>query len=65
VVGYNVYRRTSPTGARVKLNSALITGTTFTDTEIQPGQTYYYSAAAFTTIEGAESTQAIAVIPPG
>lgn len=65
VVGYNVYRRLTPSGTRVKLNSALVTGTTFTDTTIQLGLTYYYSATAVGTggVESTESPQASAVIP--
>jgi hypothetical protein len=64
VTGYNVYRRTTPTGAPVKLNSAQIAGTGFTDTTIQLGQTYYYSATSVGGgMESAESTQATATIP--
>ncbi len=65
VVGYNVYRRTSATGTPTKLNTAAVSTATFTDTQVQLGQTYYYSA---TSVDGAgnesgQSTQAIAIIP--
>ena len=65
VVGYNVYRRSTATGTPVKLNSAIITGTSFTDTTIQLGQTYYYSATSVDTsgVESAQSSQAVAIIP--
>ncbi|MEO5925011.1 MAG: hypothetical protein ABIR70_14415 [Bryobacteraceae bacterium] len=65
VVGYNVYRSATPTGTPVKLNSVLITATSYTDTTIQLGQTYYYSATAVdnTGTESDPTTQAIAVIP--
>jgi hypothetical protein len=67
VTGYNVYRRTTPTGVPVKLNAALIAGTTYTDTTVQLGTTYYYSATSVGAggLESAESPQATAVIPAG
>jgi hypothetical protein len=43
---YNVYRSATPTGSYAKVNSALIAGTTYTDTTVQAGQTYYYAATA-------------------
>lgn len=64
VQGYNIYRRTTPTGPSVKLNSALVTTTGFTDTTVQLGMTYYYSATSVGGgTESAESGQAVAVIP--
>ena len=53
VAGYNVYRSTTsgaacPT-AYTKLNSSLITKTTFTDGTSQPGLTYYYAATTLDT----------------
>jgi hypothetical protein len=41
VVGYNVYRSTSPNGPYTKLNSSLVTNTQYTDSTAQIG-TYYY-----------------------
>jgi hypothetical protein len=41
VAGYNVYRSTSPNGAYSKLNTSLVTGTSYTDNTVQSG-TYYY-----------------------
>jgi len=45
VSGYNVYRRTSP-GAYSKVNSTLDPSTTYTDSTVVPGSTYYYAATA-------------------
>lgn len=46
-VTYNVYRATALAGPfTTPLNSSPITGTTFTDTAVQAGQTYYYVATA-------------------
>lgn len=64
VLGYNIYRRTTPAGVPVKLNSALVASTSFTDTTVQLGLTYYYSATSVGTgAESAESSQAVAAIP--
>src|SRR5580658_8005154 len=44
---YNVYRATASAGPfTTPLNSAPITGTTYVDTTVQAGQTYYYVVAA-------------------
>jgi hypothetical protein len=46
-VTYNVYRATAPTGPfTTPLNTAPIVGTTYKDTTVQAGQTYYYVATA-------------------
>jgi hypothetical protein len=47
------------------LNSALLSGTTYTDATVQPSQTYYYVATAeFTAgVESQYSNQAQAVVP--
>jgi hypothetical protein len=45
VEGYNVYRGTAP-GKYSKLNSALDPNTSYTDTTVAPGTTYYYAATA-------------------
>ena len=44
--GYNVYRSETENGEFVKINSELITETSFTDTGLENGQTYYYKLAA-------------------
>jgi hypothetical protein len=65
VAGYNVYRSTTSGGTYTKLNTALITGTTFTDGSCQSGQTYYYAATSVDTSgnESAYSTPVPATIP--
>jgi hypothetical protein len=45
VVGYNVYRGTT-VGAYTKLNSALNATTSYTDTTVASGTTYYYAATS-------------------
>jgi fibronectin type 3 domain-containing protein len=46
VVGYNVYRATQAGGAYTRLNSFLVSGTTYTDATVQAGQTYLYVVTA-------------------
>src|SRR5271167_2179344 len=53
VVGYNVYRR--GTSGLVKLNSVPVAGTSYVDSTVQPGQTYYYMTKAVNA-KGTEST---------
>ncbi len=49
VVGYNVYRDTSETGAfTTKLNSSVVSITSFDDTTATPGVTYWYKVSAVT-----------------
>jgi hypothetical protein len=55
VVGYNVYRGSQSGGPYSKINSALDPSTTYTDTTVAPGQTYYYATTAVNTA-GQEST---------
>ena len=45
VQGYNVYRGTAP-GKYSRLNSALDANTSYTDTTVASGTTYYYAATA-------------------
>ncbi len=65
VTGYNIYRRTSPTGAATKLNASPLLLMLFTDTQVQAGQTYYYSATSVNAsgAESGPSNQVTAVIP--
>jgi hypothetical protein len=43
VVGYNVYRSTNSRDRNPKrINSKLCPGTTYTDTDVEAGKTYYY-----------------------
>jgi hypothetical protein len=66
VAGYNVYRATTsgaacPT-AYTKLNSAMVTGVTFTDGTSQPGKIYYYAATTLDT-SGNESACSSPAVP--
>jgi hypothetical protein len=65
VAGYNVYRGSGTGGPYTKLNSSLITGTNFTDSTVQAGQTYYYVTTAVdsSNVESAYSNEVSAVIP--
>jgi hypothetical protein len=46
VVGYNVYRSAMSGGPYTKINSSLDPSTTYTDSTVQNGQTYYYVSTA-------------------
>jgi hypothetical protein len=66
VAGYNVYRGTASGGPySTKLDSSLVIGSSFTDSTVQSGQTYYYVATAVDSSgnESAYSNVAQAVIP--
>jgi fibronectin type 3 domain-containing protein len=65
VAGYNVYRSSVSGGPYTKLNSPLISGTTYMDRTVGAGQTYYYVATAVDSNndESTFSTQASAVVP--
>jgi hypothetical protein len=64
-VGYNLYRGTAEAGPFSQINSALNSSTTFTDSSVAAGATYYYVAAAVNAKgeESAYSNVAQAVIP--
>jgi hypothetical protein len=46
VAGYKVYRGTAPSGPYKVLNTSLVTGTSYTDTGVKSGLTYYYTVRA-------------------
>ena len=46
VVGYNVYRGTTTGGPYTKINPVLDASTSYTDTTVAAGGTYYYAATA-------------------
>jgi len=65
VSGYNVYRSTTSGSGYVKINSSLLGGLAYTDSNVQSATTYYYVTTAVDS-SGNESTysnQASAVIP--
>ncbi len=65
VVGYNVYRSTTPAVKYVKINSSLVHGISFTDVTVESGLTYYYVARAVDArgYESTNSNEASATIP--
>jgi hypothetical protein len=65
VTGYNVYRGTTSDGeSSTPLNSSAITGTSYTDTNVQAGQTYYYVVTAIDgSTQSSDSNQATATVP--
>ena len=65
VSGYNVYRSTTSGSGYVKINSSLLPGLTYTDSNVQSATTYYYVSTAVDSsgTESSYSTQATAVIP--
>jgi uncharacterized repeat protein (TIGR03803 family) len=67
VVGYNVYRGAASTGPYTKINSTLDPNTSYADSTVQAGQTYFYvtTAVASDGSESAYSNQTEAVIPGG
>ena len=64
-VGYNVYRGTVSGGPYTSLTATPVTTTTFVDTNVQVGQTYYYVVTSLNSngAESAFSNQAGATIP--
>jgi fibronectin type 3 domain-containing protein len=65
VSGYNIYRGTVSGGPYTKLNSSAQSGTTFVDSTVQSGKTYYYVVTAVSSsgTESSYSNQATAVVP--
>jgi fibronectin type 3 domain-containing protein len=63
--GFNVYRGSLSGGPYTKVNTALISVTSFIDTSVASGQTYYYAATEVdsTGAESIYSTEVVAVIP--
>jgi len=63
--GYNLYRGTVSGGPYTLLTGVPISTTSFTDTNVQSGQTYYYAATSLNSngVESTFSNQAVATIP--
>lgn len=63
VTGYNAYRGSSSSGPYT-LTSSSASGTTFTDTTVQSGQTYYYVVTSIESgVESGYSNPAMATVP--
>lgn len=65
VVGYNIYRGTTRGGPYGKINDVLEASTTYTDSGVQAGKTYFYVVTAVDaqTRESAYSNEVKVVIP--
>jgi len=65
ISGYNVYRSTTSGGSYSQINSSLVTTTSYTDTNVSAGQTYYYVTTAVNTSneQSGYSNQAQATVP--
>ena len=65
LAGYTVYRSATAGGAKVKVSSTLLTGTSFVDTDAPAGATSYYLVTATDTAgnESGNSNQVSAEIP--
>jgi fibronectin type 3 domain-containing protein len=65
ITGYNVYRGTVSGGPYSKINSALDTSMSYSDSTVQSGQTYYYVTTAVDSagVESSYSSGVQAVIP--
>ena len=63
--GFNVYRGSQPGGPYSKVNSALISATSFVDNSVTSGQTYYFVATEIdsTGTESSYSSEVSATIP--
>jgi titin len=63
-VTYNIYRRNDSTGKYEQLNTAPVTGLTFTDPHPANGVTYtYFATAVAGATESARSNPALVTIP--
>jgi hypothetical protein len=65
IAGYNVYRSATSGGPYTILNSSLVTSTSYTDSDVIAGQTYYYVATAVDTSnnQSGYSGEAQATVP--
>ena len=65
VVGYSIYRAASPGGPYMKLNSAPVSATQYTDTTVEAGHTYAYHVTAVGAkgVESLPSQDTSATVP--
>lgn len=65
VVGYNVYRGNQAGGPYTKLNSSPMVATSYTDSTVLGGRTYFYVTTAVdaASVESVFSNEAVAAIP--
>ena len=65
VIGYYVYRSTISGGSFTRITSSPTSGSSYTDTEVVSGETYYYEVTALSSsgAESSRSSQVAALIP--
>ena len=65
VMGYNVYRSAISGGSYIKLTTNVVSATSYSDSSVQAGQTYYYVVTALNSsnVESVFSNQVSATIP--
>ncbi|MDQ2902303.1 MAG: GH116 family glycosyl-hydrolase [Chloroflexota bacterium] len=63
IAGYNVYRSTSQTSGYTRLNSSLVTTTSYVDTSVDANLAHFYAVSAMGT-DGTESEQNLAYTGP-
>jgi hypothetical protein len=65
VTGYNVYRATVSGGPYTKMNSSVIAATSYVDSAVTAGQTYYYVVTSVDSggVESANSVEVSALVP--
>jgi hypothetical protein len=65
IIGYNVYRRTGSSGSFAKINTAPDPLTSYADSSVADGQTYYYETTSVNSSneESVASTPVKAIIP--
>ncbi len=65
VTGYNVYKSSVSGGPYSKVNSSLVTTTTYVDTAVSAGQIYYYVVTSVDSsgVESAYSAEVSATVP--
>ena len=65
VTGYNTYSSTVSGGPYTKLNSSEDTSTSYTDSTVQAGKTYFYVVTSVdsSNVESAYSSEISATIP--
>jgi chitinase len=62
--GYDVYRATSSTGTYQKLTTSPQPGTTYTDTTVLPGTTYWYEVRASNTVRSSSASAPVSATVP-
>jgi len=65
ISGYNVYRGASPSGPFSKINPAVNSSLSYSDSAVQSGTTYYYVTTAVDAsgVESSYSNQVTAAVP--